>query len=72
MKTTEEAIVDSFKSFGEEAAELTTSALRMLTYTELGDVQSAIAKRDYIAAREAANALVQTLAFLEEGTGGAG
>lgn len=62
---TPEDIAESLASFGELAADITASALRVLAYTALDDVRRAIVKRDYIAAREAANALLQTLVFFE-------
>lgn len=68
-RTIESDIAASMSSFGELAGELTTAAVRVLAYTTLHDATAALGRRDYIAAREAATALMQTLAALEAGGG---
>ena len=68
----EDKITDSLRSFGEESMDITTSALRVLAMTALFEADRYVRARNYIAAREAANALLQTLAHLETGSGGAG
>lgn len=64
MATKESAVIASMAPFASE--ELTTSALRVLAFTGLHDLERALRRGDYHAAQEAAYAVLHTSEVLEQ------
>jgi hypothetical protein len=64
MATNETRVITSMAPFADES--LTTSALRLLAFTGLHELERSLRRGDYATAQEAAYAVMHTAAVLEK------